>query len=243
MSSTLTRYYDPKKKRVLLMPMLLLTELKPKIVCMTMGVNSTQLRMAPEWFKHDDQSESLKGIVYPDGVDKNDQRQFDTIARYRAAIHKPNNNFRKAAFNPSENDTETLIMGLNDFIQQFNGEMSFTDEDLTFNEPADRAACGVADLSSSHLLASNYIPTAQFNFIVDLDYQRDLARSGDAMQDFVLNFSDAIADVLNCKKDYIRVMSVGKPGTNRHQSKVNLGLSTPDPVQTEKYANDLKVNL
>jgi hypothetical protein len=242
MSTSLAKFYDPEKKRTVLISTRLLGELKPKIVQIRIGKDFTKVQMAPEWFKHDDQDESLKNIVYPKGINDNQQHTFDTLARYRATANKPNNNFRHHSLKSSEDNTEILVIALDNFVQQFGGELSFTDQTVEFKEPAHRAATGVANLSSAHLLADDYIPTAQFTFNVDLDYQTDLARSSATMQDFVLNFSNAIATLLDCPNDYIRVISIEKPGKTRRKSKINFGLSTPNQIETEKYAQDLKVH-
>ena len=243
MSTTLTKFYDPKKKRIILIPIRLLGDLKPKIVQIVIGKNSTKLKMAPKWFKYDDQNESLKNIVYPKGTTENQQRTFNTVARYRASAHQSNNNFRQASLEPSEDNTETLIIALDGFAQQFGGELSFASEDLTFEETAHRTACGVANLSSAHLLATDYIPTAKFSFVVDIDYQTDLASSSETMQNFVLSFSNAIAEVLTCPNEYVRVISVQKSSNTQRQTKVNFGLTTPNPTETEKLVEDLKVHL
>ncbi|CAF2386250.1 unnamed protein product [Rotaria sp. Silwood2] len=241
MSKSVTKFYDSKKKTVVLMPSRVLIELKPKIVQIIIGDKSTKLKMAPEWFKHDNQNKTLQNIVYPEGITDNEQHQFDVVARYRAASNKPNNNFREAVLHSNESNAETLVIALDNFVQQFGGELSFTNEDLTFKEPAHRTACGIGDLSSAHLLATNYIPTAQFSFLVDLDYQTDLARSSETMQNFVLNFANAIADVLTCSNDYVRVISVDKPGKTRYHTKINFGLTTPNPTETEQLVEELKV--
>ena len=235
------KYYDPKKKRVILTPIKVITELKPKIVQIFMTENCTKLRMAPEWFQHDDQNESLKKIVYPEGISVDEQHKFNTVARYRATIGKPENNFRKASINPSETSTEVVIIALDDFTRKFNGELSLTHENVTFNEPAYRTACGIADLSSAHLLANDYIPTAIFSFVINLDYRIDLARSSETMQNFVLHFSNAIAEILTCSSDYVRVISVDKLSKRSNQSKVNFGLTTPRPETTKQLVEDLKV--
>jgi len=242
-TATVAKYYDPKKKRTLSIPLLLITELRPTIIQISIGKKSTTLKMAPEWFKHDDQAEALKNIVYPKDITENQQRTFDTVARYRAAANNPDNNFREAPLNASEKKTETLIIALDDFVKNLGGELAFTDEDVAFDQVADRTASGIANLSSAHLLATDYIPTAKFSFLVDLDYQRDLARSGETMQNFVLEFSNAIADFLTCSKNYVRVISVEKPSKTRRKTKVNFGLTTPDPEETEQLVETLKVDL
>lgn len=239
--STVAKFYDPKKKRTVSIPILILTELKPKIIQLSIGKNSTKLKMAPKWFQYDDHHEALKNIVYPEGVTENQHRTFDTVAKYRAAIGKPQSNFDKKKLNVSEDNTETLIIALDDFVKNFGGELAFTNEEVAFDQAADRTACGVANLSSAHLLATDYIPTARFCFLLDLDYQTDLARSSETMQNFILSFSNSIADVLTCPKDYVRVTSVEKSGKSRGHTKVNFGLTTPDQEKTEEFVEELKV--
>jgi hypothetical protein len=241
-SRIVSKFYDPKKKRVVLIPLRLFTELKPKIVELHIGKNSTKLKMTPEWFKYEDQNEPLKNIVYPKGISENEQRTYNSLARYRAAIDKPNNNFRQTLMNLDEKNTETLIIALDDFVQQFGGELTFTNEEILFENSADDTACGVANLSSAHLLTNDYIPTAKFSFLVDLDYQSDLARSSETMQKFILEFSKSIAQVLGCPQDYVRVISLDKPGRTRRQTKINFGITTPDPTETEQFVQNLKVS-
>jgi hypothetical protein len=242
-STTLTKFYHPKKKRVVFVPIRILTELKPKIVQISIQENSTTLKMAPEWFEYHDYDEALKNIVYPKGITKQQKRTLDTVARYRAATDNSENNFHETPLKAGENETETLISGLHYFVQQFGGDLAFTNENVTFEQAAYRTACGIANLSSAHLLATNYIRTAKFRFFIDLDYQNDLAQSNETMQNFVLNFSNAIAEVLTCPNDYVRVISLEKPKKKQKQTEINFGLTTPNPVETEQLASDLKVDL
>jgi hypothetical protein len=241
-STALTKYYHPKKKRVVFVSIRHLTELKPKIVQISIEENFTKLKMAPEWFQYDDRNESLKNIIYPKDITKKQKRTFDTIARYRAATNNFENNFREAPLDADEKGIETLISALHYFVQQFDGELAFTNQDLTFQQAADRTACGIANLSSAHILATNYIRTAKFSFSVDLDYQTDLAQSSETLQNFVLNFCNAIAAVLTCPNDYVRVISLEKSRKKQKQTEVNFGITTPNPEETEQFAQDLKVH-
>lgn len=145
------------------------------------GETSTELKMTPLWFEQEDQQEALKNIVYPPGII--DQRPFDSVARYRAAFNKTNN-FRKKTIKISKTSTETLIIALDKFAQQFGGYLSFTNKEISFNQSAYWTACGIATLGSVHLLATNYIPTARFAFNTNLDYKKDLAKSDETMANF-----------------------------------------------------------
>lgn len=197
MSTSLVKFYDMKKKRTVLISMRFLGDLRPKIAQITVGKNSTELKMAPEWFTIEDQSKALKHIRYPEGTTRTQQTTFDTVARFRTAEGRPNNNFCKHSLQAEESSTEVLVVALDRFIQQFGGQLNFTDETVSYEEATHRAACGVANFSSAHLLATDFVPTARFTFDIALDYQTDLARTSETMQDFVLSFSHAIASILD----------------------------------------------
>jgi hypothetical protein len=121
--------------------------------------------MTLKWFEQ----EALRDIVYPPGVI--DQPPFDSVARYREAIKKTNN-FRKKAIQSSTDSTETLIIALDKFVQQFGGDLSFTNNEVSFNESSHRTACGIATLASVHSLATNHIPTTRFAFKIELNYEK-----------------------------------------------------------------------
>ncbi len=87
-------------------------------------------------------------------------------------------------------------------------------------------------MEPSDQITSNVFEPAKFSFLVDLDYQNDSTRSGETMQDFVLDFSNAIVRVLTCPNDYVHVISIEKPGKARRQSKANCGV---DLYKISKY--------
>ncbi len=220
----------------------LLTVPKLKMASMIIGKNSTQLSMTPKWFNPEDEENALKTIKYPSNVVK--KRPFNTVARFRTA-HPENtssNDFNKSPIEVKQDATETLVLALDAFVQQFDGKLSFTDEDLSFENSAHRTACGVADLGSAHLLSNGHIPSARFALIIDIDYD-DLARSKETMSQFLLTFVDAIAHDLQCDNDYVRVSSVEKSKKGRGKSEVNLVLTTPDKMKTEELAEILQVNI
>ncbi|CAF4193692.1 unnamed protein product [Rotaria sp. Silwood2] len=106
-----------------------------------------------------------------------------------------------------EDATETLVLALDAFIQQFRAKLSFTTDGLSFEGSAHRTATGIADLGSAHLLASKHITSARFALIVDLDYD-NIAQSEQSMQQFLLAFVDAVAQDLSCENDFVRVTFV-----------------------------------
>jgi hypothetical protein len=210
-----------------------------KVSDMHVGANSTTLTMVPTWFKPDNPDAALNGIVYPDDTTERDQ--FKIVARFRAALGE-SNDFTLYPLDVSERSTETLVLSLEAFAQQFGGHLSFTTRDLTFENSTEGAACGVPNLGSAHLLANDSVPTANFAFIVDLDYDKDLSGSADTMESFVINFSVAIAQVLGCKRDYVRIFSIEKLPGNQNMVQVNFGLTTPDQEDTQALAVELQVS-
>ncbi|CAF1426154.1 unnamed protein product, partial [Rotaria sordida] len=124
-------------------------------------------------------------------------------------------------------------------MQQFGAKLSFTTEDLSFEESAHRIATGVADLGSAHLLASEHITSAKFAVIIDLNYD-EIARSEESMQQFLLAFVDAVAQDLSCENDFVRITSVERSKKRERKAEVNLVLTTPEKTKTEELANIFK---
>ena len=211
---------------------------KLKVTGMKIGTNSTSLTMAPTWFKPDDTQSAMQGVVHPDKPI--DRQQLTTLARFRTSIGK-SKDFRMHPVDMSERSTEVLVLSLDAFAQQYGGQLSFTNRDLSFDSSAENAACGVPNLGSAHLLANDNIPTAQFSFCLALDYDRQLAISPDRMQNFVVNFCAAIAQALGCKSDYVRVFSVDKSPTDPGMVDVSFGLTTPVLEDTKSLVIKLQV--
>jgi hypothetical protein len=120
------------------------------------------IQMVPTSFQHNQEPDKPDDdIIYPEGVI--DFRPYKTVARYRKAIGG-STNFRERPLLVGEDSTETLILGLESFAQQHGCELSFTNEDQQFDQSVYHAACGIADLGSIHLLATDSLLTATFQF-------------------------------------------------------------------------------
>lgn len=193
--------------------------------------------MTPPWFEQEDQQKPLRNIVYPKDIV--DQHPFDSVARYRA-IMKKTNNFQKKSIESGPKKAETMIIALDKFAQQFGGDLSFTNQQISCNESIRRAACGVGTLGSVHLLATNHILTARFVFQTNLNYKQDLAKSPETMENFTLSFATAIAQELKCQNEYVRVLSIEENDLDG-DAKVDFGITTLDQISTEILADDLSV--
>jgi uncharacterized protein (UPF0335 family) len=90
-----------------------------KIAGMNRGETSIELSMTPTWFTHNDKDEKkiLRSIKYPLNTNKDDQRQFNTIACFRAVNKEKSNDFTTQEIDVKEKATETLVLALDAFVQ------------------------------------------------------------------------------------------------------------------------------
>lgn len=242
-SVTVQHHYSPRPRKsqiqqsnIDVIPQLI----KPprlKIANIIIGEKTTTFKMTPKWFNPDDQAAVLKSVIYPDGIIE--KRSFNTVARYRAIMGKTND-FRSQTLQVGDSQTETLVLALDAFARLFGGDLSFTNEDLSFEESAHRTACGVANLSSAHLLAADHVPTAKLTFNIGISY-KELSKSEETMENFAFNFIEAIVEILGCEYDYIRILSVDQSAKSKEESQVTFGITTPSQEKTEEYVQKLRV--
>ena len=211
--------------------------LRLQVTSIQIGKNSTKFNMLPPWFQPVDQSEALKNIRYPANV--TNRRPFQILAGYRLIKHE-SNDFAQNQIEVKESSTETLLLALDAFIQKFGGQLCFTTEDLSFEGSADRAASGIADLGSAHLLAGDHAPSAKFALLLDMDYS-SLVKSEETLQQFLMEFVTAVSDDLACPSQYVRVNSVEKSTEAKGKAQLNLVLSTPNRADTEALAKLFEV--
>jgi hypothetical protein len=225
-----------------------------KITHVDIGPDKTVIAMIPTSFEpdqmadhHNDDGEDAEeeeeeedDIIYPEGVI--DFRPYKTVARYRKALGK-STNFCEEPLLVADDSVETLILGLEDFAKQHGCDLSFAGEDQHFDKSIYRAAMGLIDLGSVHLLATDSLLTAHFQFEIDLDYNSEITQSKGNVKQFVHDFCDAISNVLSCEKNNVRVFSIDKLTKKSGKSHVNFGLTTSDPKLTEQLADDLQVHI
>lgn len=208
------------------------------IVDLNVGATQTSFQMVPPWFQPIDRTAIRQKTVYPRNI--SDKRPYDTIACYRSSIGR-STDFNNEPIQMNVDSPETMMLSLDAFAQQFGGQLSFTSRNLSFSNSVEQMSSGVANMGSVHLLATDSLPTAVFHMKVNLNYQRDLARTPETMQNFALGFSTAIARTVGCSNDYVRMLSVSKSNGDSRTSDVEVGLTLPDPVQTKNYADTLQV--
>ncbi|UJR19776.1 hypothetical protein I4U23_022910 [Adineta vaga] len=205
-----------------------------QFVMMNIGKTSTEVHMTPRWFKstEEEEKEVLKTIKYPSNI--NDHRPYNTIACFRTKNNETVD-FTKKPLEVKADSSETLVLALDVFIKEFGGKLTFTTENLSFEESHYRTACGIADLGSAHLFVNEQLSSAKFSLLLDLNYDQ-LAKSNETMKTFVLSFVDDLAKDLSCSNDFIRIISVEKSTKIKGKTQINLVLTTPEKTKTEELA-------
>lgn len=185
-----------------------------------------------------DKKDKDDDIVYPAGI--TDRRPYKTVAQYRRTIGK-STDFNAEPICIGEDETESAVLCLNSFAEQHGCELMFTDEDHRFDNSIYRAACGIADLGSVHLLATDAIQTASFCFVMDFDFNNEFQQSTEKVETFVTDFCQAIAKVLSCNTNNVRVFSISKMEKEKKKSEVKFGVTSTEAAKTEQLAEILKV--
>jgi hypothetical protein len=211
-----------------------------KVTQIIVEPDSAVIEMVPTDVDEGEEEEEEDDSIYPEGV--TDLRPYKTVARFRKALGK-STNFQLQPLLVGDDSAETLVLGLESFAEQHGCDLTFTNEDQQFDKSIYRAACGIADLGSIHLLATDSLLTANFQFEIDLDYDDEFAQSEENIEKFVLNFCEAISKVLLCDNSNVRVFSINKLAKKTGRSNVNFGLTTSNPKRTERLAHNLQVHL
>lgn len=236
-----SKFYEPPQKRAFNTTNKGTLGLKPRMLRLRAGKKATEVKMGPEGYHNNNLDEALMNIVYPEYTKPDERRAFDAVARYRAFIDQPQNNFQQQPLGTGVETVEALIVALDEFAQRLGGELSFSDRETPPDEALNRAACGIANMDTAHLLAMNFIPTAKFSVLLEQDYYCDITRSYEELQNFVLDFVNEMADVAKCSKDCVRVISIEQPGKIRRRTKIKFGLTTTNAKDTEELVENLQV--
>jgi hypothetical protein len=130
---------------------------------------------------------------------------------------------------------------LNSFAEAHGCQLIFTDEKHQFDNSLYRAASGVVDFGSVHLLANDSMHTANFQFEVDLTFEKDMMQSKEKIEKFVMDFCGAISETLRCEKNEVRVFSINRKDNVERTHAVNFGVTSSNSTRTEELARDLQV--
>ncbi|CAF3408299.1 unnamed protein product [Rotaria socialis] len=199
--------------------------------------------VTPEWFKQMKPVPKEK-IRFPASYKENspkDIRTYECLSVYRSMVKKTDNiDFVAEPFSSAVNNTETLVVVLNELANQFGARLTFTDANFQYKDSNYRTACGIANLGSIHsfLATERNFQTAKFNLHLNLNYN-DIIRSPGTLENFVLKMINDTSAIARCDKDFIRVFSV-KSTSSIH---VEVGITTPEIYQTKKVAEIVKESL
>ncbi|CAF1028761.1 unnamed protein product [Adineta ricciae] len=186
----------------------------------------------------------LEKTRLPPEFDKNsptDVRTYQCLATYRSMKNKTKNiDFVVEPFKADVENTETLVVVLNELANQLGTRLTFTNSDFKYDDSAYRTACGVANLGSIHtfLASEGQFQTAKFTLHLNLDYD-NLTATPETLQKFVVDSINDISSVVGCKKEFIRVFEV-----QRTQSiYLSFGITTPVIEETKTVAEKTKDQL
>ena len=201
---------------------------------------STTVLVTPTWYEPIKLPDAVK-VRLPDHYNKDspsDVRTFQCLSAYRWMKNKGQAiDFIDEPFVASVDNTETLVVALNELAAQFGARLTFTEKAFNYDDSDYRTACGVGNLGSIHSIvgAGQSAETAQFRLHLKINYD-DLISTAQTFQNFTLTLINDIASMLGCKKEFVRVFSVSRAKSVY----ADLGVTTPQFEQTMKLAEQLK---
>jgi len=212
---------------------------RPKIE-MKITETSAKIDVTPAWFDPVSLPKPNQ-IRFPPDYDKTsatDFRKVNCLATYRSMTKEKSLDFINHPFQGTVDDTETLVVVLDQLIDQLGIGLSFSKSQFNYNDSDYRTACGIGDLGSIHsiITSGDNIKTAKFQFHFDLNYH-DIASN---LKDFILRFINAIANVIKCDPQFIRVFAIENVTPKNNNISVNFGITTRSETETNSLAKQLQ---
>ena len=204
---------------------------------------STTLDVTPSWYEPIKPPAADK-IRLPADYDKNspaDVRKFQCLSTYRSMINKGQIiDFMTQPFQPAVENTETLIVVLNELAHELGARLTFTEATFQYNDSDYRMACGVGNLGSIHSMIAlgESAQTAKFKLHLKINYDTVTA-SAASIRKFTVDLIDDIAAIVRCNKEFIRVFSISRASSIN----VEAGLTTTEFEQTKLLAEQLMKEL
>lgn len=201
------------------------------------------LDMTPAWFEPI-KPPSPDKIRLPVNYNKDspiEVRTYDCLSVCRTMMKKTNNvDFVTEPFLPNVDNTETLVVVLNELLYQMGTHIAFTNEEFTYDDSDYRTACGIMNLGSIHsfLTSQGTFDTAKFSLHLKLKYD-EIITSNETLKNFVLTLINEISTVLQCDKNFVRVFSVNRSS----DVVVQCGITTPQANETKRIAETFKQKL
>ena len=175
---------------------------------------STTLVVTPTWYEPIKLPDADK-VRLPNHYNKDspsEVRTFQCLSTYRRMKNKDQMiDFVDEPFVASVDNTETLVVVLNELAAQFGARLTFTEKAFDYDDSDYRTACGVGNLGSIHSIVGlgQSTQTAQFKLHLKVNYE-DLISTVQTFQNFTITLINDIASMLGCKKEFIRVFSVSR---------------------------------
>ena len=196
--------------------------------------------MTPAWYEPV-KLPSADKIRFPAHYKKQspiDVRTYECLAAYRLMRNKNQPiDFVVQPFTPTVDNTETVVVLLNELAQQLGARLTFTEKGFQYDDSAYRAACGVGNLGSIHsmIAAGDNVQTAKFKLHLKLNYD-DIISPAVTLRDFTVELINDLATNLECAKEFIRVFSVSRASSIH----VECGITTAEFEKTQTLAEQLK---
>ncbi|CAF3664338.1 unnamed protein product [Rotaria sp. Silwood1] len=140
-------------------------------------------------------------------------------------------------FVATTDNTETLIVVLNELAEELGARLSFTEKAFQYDNSDYRTACGIGNLGSIHSIVGDggSLQTAHFRLHLNLSYD-DLISTAEKFKNFTITLITDIASMIGCKKEFIRVFSVSRASS----AHTDIGITTQQLEKTTKLAEQLK---
>ena len=203
----------------------------------------TTLAVTPMWHDPVKLPEPEK-VRLPNSYNKNspvDVRTYQCLSMYRWMKNKDQIiDFIAKPFVATIDNTETLVVVLNELATKLGARLSFTEKSFQYDQSDYRTACGVGNLGSIHSIlgGGRSIQTARFKLHFTVDYA-DLVSTTETLTNFTTALIGDIASILTCDKEHIRVFSISRASS----SYCDLGITTPKFERTLQLAEQLKREL
>jgi hypothetical protein len=215
----------------------------PIITANTVTSEKATIDVTPAWFEPI-KPVSPDKIRLPASYNKNsptDVRTYNCLATYRSMTEKTGKiDFVAKPFTSAVDNTETLVVVLNELANQLGTRLTFTNADFKYNDSDYRTACGVTNLGSIHsfLASEGQCQTAKFDLHLKLDYDQ-ITASPETLKNFVLRSINDISSIAGCNKEFVRVFGVSRASSLL----VGFGITAPQLEETKRTAELVKEKL
>ncbi|CAF1153138.1 unnamed protein product [Didymodactylos carnosus] len=116
----------------------------PQIRIEHITAQNTCADITPWWFQQEKPSHCRFPQTY-DPLSIYHRRMYDCLAKYRTMTKTVSLDFSQNPFSPTIDNTEALIIVLNELLCQLDVNLCFTNQKVDYDDSTYRTACGVGD--------------------------------------------------------------------------------------------------